>query len=81
MLLKLVEVSYQQLYICGLKIQLQLSYISPDINECDAERSTSEISLNICSINETCLNTQGSFICICIDGYFRKSDGKGCEGM
>ena len=44
-----------------------------DINEC------SNISFNTCDPNANCTNTDGSYICTCLDGYY--GDGEICEGM
>ena len=40
-----------------------------DINECNAKP---------CDHNATCTNTAGSFVCVCITGYF--GDGVSCQG-
>ena len=44
-----------------------------DVDEC------SEPTLNACDITQNCINTFGSYICICKDGY--TSNGLICEGM
>ena len=42
-----------------------------DINECD---------LNIDGCDQTCVNTVGSFLCNCTDGYELNEDGILCDG-
>ena len=49
-----------------------LSVRSADINECS--RGTDN-----CNANANCINTQGSFQCVCRDGY--EGDGIICRGM
>ena len=41
-----------------------------DINECDGDHK--------CKYK--CHNTQGSFKCLCPDGYKLKGDARSCEG-
>ena len=48
-------------------------YAPTDIDECVAETDT-------CSEIETCLNTAGSFICLCNAGFTRSYDESDCEG-
>ena len=45
--------------------------MSTDIDECATDRDD-------CSTNANCINTQGSFQCICRDGF--EGDGKICRG-
>ena len=53
-------------YDCG-------QFVSPftDINECDQS--------GLC-LNGRCVNTEGSFRCICTPGYEISSDGRYCTG-
>ncbi|XP_066303947.1 uncharacterized protein [Branchiostoma lanceolatum] len=41
-----------------------------DINECE------ESSLHNCSQNQTCSNTEGSFVCLCAKGFYDASSGE-----
>ena len=50
-----------------------LSFLFLDINEC------SNSSLNSCDPNANCTNTDGGYMCTCLDGYY--GDGEFCEGM
>ena len=43
-----------------------------DIDEC-------ETMMDNCDENADCINTDGSFECVCNPGY--TGDGKDCEGM
>lgn len=43
-----------------------------DIDECASPET------NICHSNASCNNTEGSFVCRCLDGY--QGDGKNCTG-
>jgi len=43
---------------------------SSDINECSISSSC----------EQNCLNTNGSFVCSCEDGYVLNSDGQNCTG-
>ena len=47
-----------------------------DIDECSDGSSN-------CTTDSTCLNTQGSYSCICPEGYSGdgRRDGDGCRGM
>ena len=47
------------------------SSIFLDIDEC-------AIGDDDCDVNAECINDQGSFSCVCRDGY--EGDGKVCEG-
>ena len=51
---------------------VNLSSLDLDINECASADS------NDCDINAACNNTEGSYICQCLDGY--QGDGKNCTG-
>lgn len=42
-----------------------------DINEC-------ERNLMVCSENEVCVNTLGSYTCQCLSGYYKQSNS--CKG-
>ena len=46
-------------------------FLSLDLNECD-------LDTHVCHDNATCTNTDGSYICECIDGYI--GDGFNCSG-
>ena len=46
--------------------------ISTDVDECDNG------TVN-CDTNANCMNTNGSFICVCISGW--SGDGVVCEGI
>ena len=48
------------------------NYIPTDINECS-------LGLASCSTNALCINSKGSFICACYDGY--SGNGTVCNGM
>ena len=52
-----------------------MDFIPIDIDEC------SESSSN-CTSDSTCVNTQGSYDCICPEGYSGdgRQDGSGCRG-
>ena len=47
------------------------TFIATDINECEED---------VCGSNEICVNTVGSFICQCQEGY-KRNQGDTCEGM
>ena len=55
-----------------LKCGLLLSPILADVNEC------SNVSLNECDMNASCMDTIGSYVCTCNDGYL--GDGFNCSG-
>ena len=42
-----------------------------DVDECKRKR-------NVCHVNATCNNTEGSYNCSCKDGF--TGDGKTCQG-
>ncbi|XP_062615400.1 fibrillin-1-like [Saccostrea cucullata] len=44
-----------------------------DVNEC------ANITLNKCSMRETCVNTPGSFNCSCPEGRYLENDGRTCS--
>ena len=46
--------------------------LSTDLDECD------ESSTNSCHPNATCINSIGSFLCSCLDGF--TGDGVNCSG-
>ena len=50
--------------------QIMINYFQ-DIDEC--ARGTDD-----CHVNATCFNTDGSFICVCNDGF--TGNGKQCDG-
>ena len=63
-------------YFCSLCISMTnmlvlISY-SVDFNECVND------STNNCHINATCLNTEGSFQCQCLEGF--SGNGVNCTG-
>ena len=45
--------------------------ICPDIDECSVFPS-------ICDINAICWNSEGSYLCLCKEGF--AGDGKACKG-
>ena len=45
-----------------------------DIDECSGEQ-------NNCSVNSTCTNTVGSYLCSCFSGYEDEGMGYVCTGM
>ena len=47
-------------------------YISTDVDECDNGTDN-------CDMNANYMNTNGSFICVCISGW--SGDGVVCEGI
>ena len=49
---------------------LNIKYKLIDIDECSESV--------MCSINANCLNTEGSFMCLCKDGF--EGNGFVCEG-
>ena len=68
----LVMVYYTQ-YVLKLVKYLILSYLIPDIDEC-------ELGLDNCLPNAICINTIGSFECICPPGF--TGDGiNACDGI
>ena len=44
-----------------------------DVNEC-------ELGTIDCDVNSNCTNTEGSYTCICHDGYFDSDGGRAREG-
>uniref|UniRef100_A0A8C4QNA1 Latent-transforming growth factor beta-binding protein 1 n=1 Tax=Eptatretus burgeri TaxID=7764 RepID=A0A8C4QNA1_EPTBU len=44
-----------------------------DINECETE--------SVCLAHGECLNTDGSFVCVCDHGYVASADGHSCEDI
>ena len=59
------------LLLCLACISFLSAYI--DIDEC------SNSTLNICDPNANCTNTDGGYMCMCLDGYM--GDGEICQGM
>ena len=59
-------------HVFGLSVILQILLLT-DIDECDGD------TLNACSPNATCANTNGSYTCTCDTGY--TGDGFSCSGM
>ncbi len=57
---------------CLVRVTTILRVWVPDINECDQS--------GLC-LNGRCVNTEGSFRCICSTGYEISSDGRYCTGM
>ena len=60
-------------YTCGCPIgyELNVSGNCIDVNECDKETSC----------QHTCVNTEGSFYCICDKGYKQASNGYQCDDI
>ena len=52
-------------------MQLSFSVLFTDRNECLE-------SVDECSINASCMNTEGSYFCRCHDGF--AGNGKSCKG-
>ena len=52
-----------------------ISFLSAniDIDEC------SNSTLNTCDPNANCINIDGGYMCMCLDGYM--GDGEICQGM
>ena len=50
---------------------LKVGILSADINECDTEEHG---CMHICN------NTEGSYECLCEDGYELTEDGRNCTG-
>lgn len=50
---------------------------SPDINECDATHKAEHQP--ICNSSADCMNTAGSYVCICKEGFAKQ--GSSCVGM
>lgn len=58
------------LLMCPLVI-VDIDYVS-DINEC-------VVNLNLCQ-NGVCVNTDGSFLCLCSVGYVLNPEEQSCTG-
>lgn len=43
----------------------------PDVDECNENNA-------LCG--QLCINTNGTYMCACNDGYFLRSDGQTCNG-
>ncbi len=52
--------------MCNCKTGWEGSNCETDINEC--------LKVTICQNNSQCQNTNGSYICVCNDGYIRSGD-------
>jgi len=50
-------------------------YLLADVNEC-----LNETTVNKCSTNAECINTEGSYICECPSGYMLLADQRTCDG-
>lgn len=66
---------FQILSFCLITLIASFFYelLSLDINECDEDP-------NLCKMNGDCLNTPGSFSCLCRDGYKVANRGRMCVG-
>ena len=51
--------------------QLQLHFVSADVDECSADS-------NPCDVNAQCINTDGSYSCVCEQGF--TGNGTVCNG-
>ena len=60
--------------ICALNQNCYMNYF-PDIDECR------EGEHNNCSVNSTCANTVGSYMCTCFNGYTDGGMGYICTGQ
>ena len=49
-------------------------YILPDIDECVDD------SLNHCEVQDSCINTNGSYTCSCNTGYTLHDNRRNCAG-
>ena len=52
-------------------VNVQMIFILTDIDECSTKTHN-------CNLNANCTNTDGSFKCVCKEGY--TGDGKSCNG-
>ena len=48
-----------------------MAFIFSDVNECDNTYH---------GCHHDCVNTNGSYVCICYDGFILTEDGRSCEG-
>ena len=48
-----------------------LYYVLSDVDECEVAGMCSQV----------CRNTEGSFICTCVQGYQLRPDGRGCKAL
>ena len=53
-------------------VYIRIIYFNVDIDEC---------ANNTDNCNQTCTNTEGSFVCGCHDGYLLEGNGISCNGM
>ena len=58
---------------CFICSQLQCVFTSADKNECATPET------NQCNANSLCTNTEGSYVCRCLNGY--QGDGLQCQGI
>ena len=77
-----ISISNIIIYITFLVVYFVIGYsgngtICLDVNECQPQ-SGAEVTHN-CDSNAACNNTEGSFTCVCMDGY--SGDGVKCNGM
>ena len=49
-----------------------------DIDEC-ANAALNDTEL--CTSNSQCVNTEGSYECVCIQGYVLNNETNACDGM
>jgi len=63
-----IEMKYQQLVV----FFIWLVFFNSDFDECVSD------STNDCHVNATCANTEGSFQCMCLEGF--SGDGVNCSG-
>lgn len=56
-------------------IYFLLLSVYSDVNECN------NATLNLCTNPDTCLNTNGSYVCSCEPGFKLEDDQRTCTGM
>jgi len=64
-----VQASHRQIFLWST---FNSAYFLADIDECQGD--------NKCSVNATCINTNGSYSCECSAGYMLLADQRTCDG-